>query len=359
MTGIYFHIPFCAGKCPYCGFFSVPYQRDDMECYVRAIIRNIAAYEISDTVDTLYFGGGTPSLLRLSEAEQILEACRKHFRMAENAEITMEWNPTGHRKSHLYALRRLGINRLSIGTQSFSDVQLRLLGRTHTAADGQRTVMDAYDAGFSNISCDLMLACPDQSESVLGETMQILTSLPITHVSAYLLQIEDGTPLSRNTNLLKHLPDGDEAADRYMQAVHTLRTAGFAQYEVSSFAREGFESRHNLKYWRCEPYLGIGAGAHSCFQGKRFFVPEDIPSFCRADVQPTEILDAHPCGRKERLMLALRTREGVEISEFTDPSVLKLLAGAGYIQLENGRLSLTAKGFAVSNAVIGKLLEDI
>ncbi len=360
MTGLYFHIPFCAKKCPYCDFFSVSYHKETVQQYVAAIIRNLSAYAPEEMVDTIYFGGGTPSLLSAAQIGEILNACAKHAHLSTSPEITLEFNPTGERTQYLHDLREAGVNRLSIGTQSFSDEQLRMLGRTHTAADGIRTVLTAREQGFENISCDLMLACPYQSEAVLVQTLETLGKLPITHVSAYLLQVEVGTPLSKNDALLTHLPDDDASTDRYLQTVQTLAEFGFHQYEVSSFAKRGFESRHNLKYWRCEPYLGIGAGAHSCYDGKRFQVPKDIAAFCDAPTQPTVILDEHPCETEERLMLALRMTEGVPVSALTAPAQKKIpmLQQGEYVKLlKNGNLSLTPQGFAVSNAVISMLLE--
>ncbi len=355
MTGIYFHIPFCARKCPYCDFFSAAYHKQTAEAYVGAILRNIAAYPVHDTVDTLYFGGGTPSLLSVRQISAILDTCHRQFHMAQDMEITLEFNPTGERSAYLHDLYTIGVNRLSIGTQSFSDTQLHNLGRTHSAADGQRTVLAAYDAGFTNISCDLMLACPEQTEAVLSETLHILAALPITHVSAYLLQIEEGTPLSRNTALLAQCPDDDTAADRYLQAVRTLTQAGFVQYEVSSFAKSGYESRHNLKYWLCEPYLGIGAGAHSCFDGRRFSVPKDITAFCKRPVQKETLISPTACDAEERLMLGLRLSRGVAVTQLSRSARKQLpqLLQAGYIhELSAGRVALTAEGFVVSNAVI-------
>ncbi|MBE6825889.1 MAG: radical SAM family heme chaperone HemW [Ruminococcus sp.] len=359
MTGIYIHIPFCARKCPYCDFFSASYRKETAERYVGAVIRNLAAYASDETVDTVYFGGGTPSLLSAEQIGAILTACDEAFHLAKNAEITMECNPTGRRRDYLRAIRSAGVNRLSIGTQSFSDAQLTMLGRTHTAQDGIRTVMDACDAGFQNISCDLMLACPGQTEALLTETVRTLGTLPITHVSAYLLQVEAGTPLSQDAALLGQLPTEDAAADLYLHTVQRLAEAGFAQYEVSSFAKEGFRSRHNLKYWQCDPYLGIGAGAHSCYGGKRFQVPKDIEAFCMSPVQPTSLIDENPCGREERLMLSLRTTDGVPAEELPPAGVNKipLLEKAGYLKNEHGRVHLTPSGFAVSNAVIAALLD--
>lgn len=360
MTGIYFHIPFCAKKCPYCDFYSVSYGKDAAEQYVQALLRNIAHYAPEDTVDTIYFGGGTPSLLRVSQIASILDACARHLKLSEDPEITLELNPSGDRREYLHELHQVGINRLSVGTQSFSDRQLQLLGRTHTAEKGIRTVHAAADAGFRNISCDLILACPEQTEEILRDTLRTLTALPITHVSSYLLQVEDGTPLSKDTSLLSRLPDEDSTVDRYLQAVEHLAAHGFAQYEVSSFAKTGFESRHNLKYWNCEPYLGIGAGAHSCYQGRRFLVPKDVAAFCNAPYQPTELLDPAPCGTEERLMLALRTTKGIPRSALHDDAehCIRRLRQAGYIKSEpDDSISLTPEGFAVSNAVIAMLLE--
>ena len=359
MTGLYFHIPFCAKKCPYCDFFSVPYRRETVEDYVDALLRNIRQYTITDRVDSIYFGGGTPSLLSPAQIAAVLDACTERFPVTTDAEITLEYNPTGKRDDYLKALRQTGVNRLSIGTQSFSDAQLRLLGRTHTAEDNRRTVHDAHDVGFDNISCDLMLATPDQTEDVLSETLDALNQLPITHVSAYMLQIEEGTPLSQDADLLSRCPDDDTTVDRYLQAVRVLEAAGLHQYEVSSFARDGRQSVHNLKYWTCEPYLGIGAGAHSCFDGRRFCVPKDVQAFCASEKQHAEILDEHPLDREERLMLGLRLSDGVPEHDLTDAARRRIppLMQAGYLsRTAGGNIALTPKGFAVSNAVIAELI---
>lgn len=358
MTGLYFHIPFCAKKCPYCDFYSVPYSKETVSRYVGAILRNIGHYPITHKVDSVYFGGGTPSLLSPAQVAEILDACAGAYAIAEDAEITLEYNPTRKGEDYLRAIRSAGVNRLSVGTQSFSDAQLRLLGRTHTAEDNRRAVDAAQAAGFTNLSCDLMLATPDQTEDLLAETLAALTQLPITHVSAYMLQIEEGTPLSRDAALLSRCPDDDATGDRYLQAVRILEAAGLRQYEVSSFARPGHESRHNLKYWRGEPYLGIGAGAHSCLN-ERFCVPKDIEAFIAAERQPVEVLDAHPLDREERLMLGLRLTEGVPAAELSDTAgnVLPSLMQAGYVrQTVQGRIALTPEGFAVSNAVIAALM---
>lgn len=356
MTGIYLHIPFCAVKCPYCDFFSSVWHRETADAYIGAIVRNLAAYALQDTVDSVYFGGGTPSLLSVSQIARVLDACAAHLHLSDDAEITLEMNPAGEHAAYLRELRAAGVNRLSVGTQSFSDAQLRLLGRRHTAQDGQNAILTAYAQGFQNISCDLMLACPAQTEEVLGETLETLAQLPVTHVSAYLLQVEPGTPLSRDQALLSQCPDDDAAAGLYLQTVRTLASFGLHQYEISSFARKGYESRHNLKYWHCEPYLGIGAGAHSCLGGRRFCVPKDIAAFCAAPVQTEETLcEAAP---EDRILLGLRLSEGIPLSWLSAAAQKKLpaLAGAGYLTCVGERVALTPEGSAVSNAVIAALL---
>lgn len=359
MTGIYIHVPFCAKKCIYCDFFSVAYQKQIVAEYVRAVIRNIKAYAVQDTVNTIYFGGGTPSLLSAGQIAEILNACAKYLTLAENPEITLEYNPSGNRSVYLHDLRLTGVNRLSVGTQSFSDKQLQLLGRTHTVQDNFRTVTMAYEQGFTNISCDLILATPYQDKELLAESLNHFVNLPVTHCSAYLLQIEEQTALSKNEKLLAYLPDDDMSADLYLQTVHTLELSGFRQYEISSFAKSGFESQHNLKYWNCEPYLGIGAGSHSCYQGKRFFVPKDIPKFCSMSMQETVMLSETACDKEERIMLALRTTNGIPENVLDKHARMKvpLLEREGYlVHKSNGNIALTPKGFAVSNAVISALL---
>lgn len=369
MTGIYIHVPFCAKKCIYCDFFSVNYQKHLVADYVSAVIRNLQAYAVQDSVDSIYFGGGTPSLLSAGQIAEILNACAKYCRISQDPEITLEYNPSGQRAQYLHDLHQAGINRLSIGTQSFSDPELKILSRTHSGQDNIRTVMTAYQQGFTNISCDLILAIPEQTPEILSQSLEILVNLPVTHCSAYLLQIEEETALARNPALLAQLPDDDTAIDLYLQTVRTLGQAGFAQYEISSFAKPGYKSRHNLKYWRCEPYLGIGAGAHSCYEGKRFYVPEDITGFCENPVQAVRVISEIVCDPEERIMLGLRTTDGIpeELLIKNNPDNLNNLKNlkikisrlehAGYlIRTPDGRIVLTPEGFAVSNSVIAELL---
>ena len=361
--GIYIHIPFCASKCGYCDFYSLAGCEQQMPVYQKALIDHLLESSASIRnyeVDSIYFGGGTPSYYGAERILELFDVLKLNGNVRTDTEVTVECNPDSMNYKELLSLREEGVNRLSIGTQSFSDEQLRILGRTHTAADNRRAVLAAHEAGFEDLSCDLMLATPDQTAEVLESTLAALTDLPISHVSAYMLQVEEGTPLSRDAVLLERCPDDDATVDRYLQAVRTLEAAGLKQYEVSSFARDGRRSVHNLKYWQCEPYLGIGAGAHSCFGGKRFCVPKDIGAFMQAARQPEEVLDANPLDREERLMLGLRLTDGVPESALSERArrILPKLTEVGDIRrTDKGRIALTAKGFAVSNAVIAALLE--
>ena len=309
-AGLYIHVPFCRRKCPYCNFYSIAAEPELLERYTQAVCRNLRHYACAEPVDTVYFGGGTPSLLSPAQIAQILETAADCFTLSPDTEVTMEANPAAAAPEQLRRFRESGVNRLSFGVQSLSDSQLKRLGRLHTAQEAVETVCAAAAAGFDNLSCDLMLALPGQTPEELEQTIREMTRLPIVHISAYLLKIEPGTPFARQ-QIAAQCPDEDAAADLYLQAVEQLNAAGFAQYEISNFAKPGFESRHNCKYWHCEPYLGIGPSAHSCWNGKRFFVPSSAASFLEQPVQTVETEDGAPCTLEERLMLGLRLTEGV------------------------------------------------
>lgn len=356
-AGLYFHVPFCQKKCPYCNFYSIPAEPAQLETYTEAVCRNLYFYAASDRkIDTIYFGGGTPSLLSSTQIERILITAAECFSLAENTEITLEANPATVTKKYLCQLRKIGMNRLSLGIQSLDDKQLRCLGRLHTAQEAIETVRDAAKAGFENISCDLMLALPEQTSEKLAQTIQQLTTLPITHVSAYLLKIESGTPFALQ-HMSEFCPDEDTAADFYLQAVEMLIQAGFLQYEISNFAKPGFESRHNCKYWNCEPYLGIGPSAHSCWNGIRFSVPSSVQHFLSAPVQQTEIEDDSPCTTEERIMLGMRLTKGIPAAWLTGKKALvEQLCKAGFLRNNEERIAFTPHGFLVSNTILAELL---
>ena len=359
--GIYFHIPFCAKKCPYCDFYSVCYSKQQTELYIDAVLRNLRYYSNKNTiVDTLYFGGGTPSLLKSSQIEAILNEVCNNFALSEKAEITLEANPAVLSPEKLKELHNTGINRLSLGVQSLNDEELKFLGRLHNAERAARAVNDAVSAGFDNISCDLMIALPNQTEKTLEYSINKLTELPIQHISSYILKVENGTPFDCD-DVRSILPDDDMTSDLYLMMCELLENRGFMQYEVSNYAKSGYESRHNSRYWKCQDYLGIGPAAHSCYHGKRFSVTKDIESFIQNVHQDTSVTDESPCGFEEYAMLRLRLKEGLlleKTAEHREEIEKKLppLVKAGYILFDGKKISLTRKGFLMSNSVIEYLI---
>lgn len=346
MTGLYVHVPFCRKKCPYCDFYSVGFREELSEQYVEAVLRNLRYY--NERFNTVYFGGGTPILLT-RHIPRILAECR----IADNSEITVECNPLEMTAETLSMLYNCGVNRLSVGAQSAVDSELAALGRTHTFEQARRAILTANENGFYDISADIMIGTPGQTAETLNYTIGELGRLPLTHVSAYMLKIEPNTAFGKKPPLL---PDEDETAELYLNAVRALETQGFIQYEISSFARNGQTSRHNLKYWRREEYLGIGAAAHSFYKGKRFAVARDIREFIAGEHQTEVITDGAPDELEERIMLGLRLAEGIPRELWERVKNGLPLIPKQYYRIENERLSLTAEGFLVSNEIISTLL---
>lgn len=352
--GLYIHIPFCRRKCPYCDFYSVGFNPsrtpefcgDLAEKYADAVIRNIRYYD--EEYDTVYFGGGTPILL----AKQIPRILAEVRRTA-SAEVTVECNPLEMSGETLKILRGCGVNRLSVGIQSAVDGELAALGRTHTYEQARHAILTANKIGFSDISADIMIGTPGQTAETLNFTIGELGGLPLTHISAYMLKIEPNTVFGKKPPTL---PDEDETAKLYLSAVRLLENARFAQYEISNFARSGMTSRHNLKYWRREEYLGIGAAAHSFYKGRRFAVARDLKGFIAADHQKEIITDEEPNELEERTMLGLRLTDGIPEELYSRAEIALPLIPKEYYRLENGRLALTPNGFLVSNEIIATLL---
>ena len=372
MIGLYVHVPFCARRCPYCAFYSGAYSRSGAEAFTAAVLRNIAAYEGKGiTADTLYFGGGTPSLLSAEQVGSIIAAAKQAFALdfePDSAEITLECNPCTASPDKLRALRQAGVNRLSVGFQSANDDELAMLGRLHTAEQARKTVLEAAAAGFENISCDLMIGLPGQTRDKLAASVGTLAALPVTHISSYILKVEEGTEFF-SSRVFEKLPDDDTAAALYLETVRLCQAAGFGQYEISNFARPGAESRHNLKYWRCQEYIGIGPAAHSFFGGQRFACPESLGNFIAAPTQRRIVTDASPDPAEEYIMLGLRLREGIDLDEALRlglppaaadraESFIKQLVRSGLARREGRRLSLTPEGMLVSNSVIAGLLSS-
>lgn len=366
--GLYVHVPFCGKKCPYCDFYSLPYRRAAVGEYLGALSAEIAGWEGRElTADTLYFGGGTPSLLSPDAVGSLIGAVRKAFRLPEVAEITMEANPNTVTPARLAGYRAAGINRISFGIQSADPAELSALGRAHSPEQAANAVCAARDAGIENISADLMLGTPRQTADSVRRSIGFLAELPLQHISAYLLKPEEGTPYWTSP-LLAECAQEDALADIYHTAADALEAAGFRQYEISNFARPGFESAHNLKYWRCEDYLGFGPAAHSCFRGARFCHPADLAAYCRGGWKTPQVTDDAAGGLDERVMLGLRLVEGIplgwleELPERERAGFLRYarqLTAAGLAREEEGRLALTREGFLVSNSILADLLQFV
>lgn len=360
---LYIHVPFCApAKCPYCDFYSLPVSRAAIRDYleaVRAAALRYAPRLAGRRAASVYFGGGTPVLLGDVLAE-LLVFLKQTFDVAPDAEVTVEANP-GLRLSAVFGrLRAAGANRLSIGMQSACLEELRALGRRHAPADVRRTVEEARAAGFANLSLDLMLATPGQTVESIRQSANFAAGLGVQHVSAYLLKVEPGTAFARAG---RREADEDTQAACYEAACDALEAHGFAQYEISNFAQPGFESRHNLRYWDCGEYLGLGPGAHAFLFGRRFHFAPDLAAFA-AGAQPVD--DGAGGSFEEYVMLRLRLADGLAETglrartgrgfEALAPGAAERLAKGGFLRADNGRLALTRKGFLVSNAVIGALL---
>lgn len=345
--GLYIHVPFCVRKCRYCDFYSVT-DLSLAEEYTKAAVRNIA--KISDKFDTVYFGGGTPSLLTSKQISEILSAAK----VVPNAEISMECNPNSVSENYLKEIYSAGVNRISFGVQSFCNNELKMLGRLHTADEAITAITSAHSVGFENISADIMLAVSGQTEKSLRQSLDVLGGLPLTHVSAYMLKVEEGTPLFRDKKLLEEIPDEDSTAELYLLAVQKLERMGFEQYEISNFAKNNFECRHNLKYWRCEEYYGIGPAAHSFVNGERYCCPKSVPEFISAEAQGEITLESGG-SESEKTMLSLRlTKEGIAAKKMSAEAVqnAEILVRRGLMKKEKDSFTLTPAGCLVSNQII-------
>ena len=372
--GLYIHIPFCRSKCQYCDFYSLSGREDRMDEYQKALLAHLAesaplakAY----TVDTIYFGGGTPSFYGDKRLIELLKTIKKLFCVDKNAEITLEANPDSVDLKMLKHLRRAGFNRISLGVQSADDAQLANLGRPHTFAQAQQAVEWARKAKFDNLSLDLIYGLPGQNQESWHNTVEQVLALEPEHISAYGLKVEEGTPLYQRVEQGELMPDDDEQADCYLWTVERLNQAGYEQYEISNFAKEGMLSRHNWKYWMTQPYMGFGPGAHSDFGGRRYSFLRDLTGYIKGVLDGGSIVDEDDeIPEKERggeyLMLRLRTTYGIEEWEYRRnyfmnfaPIATRLseFAQHGLAEQIDGRWHLTPQGFLLSNQIIGALLE--
>lgn len=363
MAGLYIHIPFCQKKCAYCNFYSACTETSVVDNYLEALENEIKKWggSCGRPIETLYIGGGTPSVLGRKIAP-LINTIKKSFNFTDSPEITVEMNPSENPLEFLTAAKSAGVNRMSLGAQSGIDRELSLLGRTHTAEDTRRCVETARSLGFSNVSLDLMLALPESDNTSLLKSLEFITELSPEHISAYILKLEDKTALKANKKL--RFADEEAEAEQYLLACEYLENRGYGHYEISNFAKKGYESRHNLKYWNLEEYLGIGPSAHSFFEGKRFYYKPDIKGFIK---NPEIIFDGTGGDYEEYFMLKLRLSDGVDLREFTaiygdrlNSDFLEfcgLLEKEGLVKTDNEHISLTDKGMLLSNTIITELLE--
>ena len=379
--GLYVHIPFCVKKCNYCDFLSAPATDAVKEQYVDVLCKEISSYkEEADGYElkTIYFGGGTPSVLNSVQIEKILHTVKDTFCVDfPQAEITLEVNPGTVTRDRLLAYHDLGINRLSIGVQSAHDAELMLLGRIHTFEQAKQCYVWAREAGFTNISLDVISALPNQTFSDYKETLEALIALNPEHISSYSLIVEEGTPFyelyAEGKEKAEELPDEECDREMYAYTKKRLKEAGYERYEISNYAKPGFESRHNSSYWTGIPYLGVGLGASSLFTNARYHNESDLNAYLaavqagediRKDMERLVVSEQ----MEEFMMLGLRMMRGVSRSEFQKRfgcametvygQALKKLERNGLIILDGDRVALTETGIDVSNQVFIEFIPE-
>jgi putative oxygen-independent coproporphyrinogen III oxidase len=368
-AGLYVHIPFCSSRCSYCDFATGLYRRELADRYVRAVIREIGSTRFEgQRVDTVYFGGGTPSLLDAAQLDRILSSLFDRFQIQKSAEITLEINPGSATPEKLLAFRRLGINRASFGAQTFDDAELGKLGRSHTAADTLRTFADLRDAGFANVSFDLIAGLPGQTIEGWQRNIKQALELRPEHLSFYLLEVHSGTPLAEHIRRgLQPVPDEDLAAVMYRGLLEQASGVGYEHYEISNLCRPGFHSRHNIKYWTAEAYYGFGCSAHSYDgQTRRWSNHRDVlkyvelvesglsPVVEEQELSPTDV-------RAEALFLGMRLMRGVDVRQYRESFGVDLrdehaedldrFCKAGLLEFDGELIRLTRTGALLSNEV--------
>lgn len=368
LGGIYLHIPFCKSRCSYCDFATDVYRDGDaVGRYVQSLCSEIRKSDArsQNSIDTIYFGGGTPSLLTPSQLERMLEAVTDRFDVSPGAEITMEMNPATVTPETLRDYKRLGVNRASFGVQTFDDRALKLLARGHDANDARATFRMLRAADFDNVSFDLIAGLPNQTLGDWSRNLDEAIAMSPEHLSLYLLEIHQGTPLAEQVRSGRQpQPDDDLAAAMYEMMLDRLAVAGYEQYEISNFCRPGFESRHNTKYWRLEPVYGFGVSAHSFDGRERYANERDTTKYVEmientgsAEVS-RETIDA----ASEFVFLGLRLKDGIDLADYHDRFGVSLsdkiedISNKELVELVEGRLRLTPKGMLFSNEVFSEFV---
>ena len=365
MAGVYIHIPFCVRKCPYCDFYSIPYQKGLMEDFIDALLQEIGLCEADEEIETIYLGGGTPSLMDPVQIEVILKGIFNHFRVSSEAEITLEANPESLERDKLKDLAFMGVNRLSLGIQSLHDEELRAIGRVHDSKRALKALEEAKEV-FQNLSVDIMFGLPGQTLETLQATLERTLQFEPTHISAYELTIHEGTEFYRLQRMKSlKMPDEGCIEDMYYLIVGTLKGAGYEHYEVSNYARKTYRCRHNMNYWQMGHYIGLGPSAHTYYKGQRWENLGDLgqylnavkhgrrPIYCLKKLTKRDI-------QVESLMLGLRTSEGVEKEALVFlPEKIETLAREGLIEVSYERVCLTDRGMILSNRIILELLDAL
>ena len=352
MIGLYIHIPFCVTKCKYCDFASYTDRFNLVTDYIDAVIDESKRYA-GETADTVFIGGGTPSSLPLGEMTRLVNGISKNISIEKDAEFTVEANPNSISAKKAAEYFSLGVNRISLGLQTANEALLKRIGRTHNLED----FLDAIDilkgTGFENINVDMIYSLPDQTVEDVETTAKLITTLPVTHVSAYALKLEEGTLLFKENPVLP-----DEELDRRMfyKIRDVLKECQINRYEISNFAKEGYECRHNLKYWRVEDYIGLGAAAHSCYRGRRF---SNSPSLEKYIENNRSISSEQQNITSERIMLKLRLLEGLPLCELPEKrevnNAIKYFIDNKAAKILDDRLILTDRGMDIQNYIVSDL----
>lgn len=360
--GLYLHIPFCKTKCPYCDFYSMRGDVSDKDMYTISLVESMENWsdKLGRKADTLYLGGGTPSILGGENIAMFTRRAKNLFGV--DGEITVECNPSAVEEDFFEAVADAGVNRISLGVQSVIESERKKLGRFSDREIIEKRIEQCKTAGIKNISLDVMLGVQEQTMKSFDETLNFCIASGATHISAYMLKIEEGTPYYKKKDSL-NLPNDDEVADMYLAMSEKLRANGFEHYEISNFARSGFEGKHNLKYWNCEEYLGLGPSAHSFIDGKRLFYPRDIEYFKNGG-EP--ISDGNGGDEEEYIMLRLRLKDGIVFEDFEKRfekifprDIIKKterFVENGLMKCDDKSMALTEKGFLLSNLIIAEFI---
>ena len=370
--GIYIHIPFCVKKCGYCDFYSVKWDEESENKYIHSAINEIKSYnELSNkyVVDSIYIGGGTPSIINPKNLEKIISTIRNIFTIEENSEISMEANPNSL-SENLKTYREIGINRLSIGIQSLNDNILKRIGRIHNSKEALQAIDRAISFGFENINADVMFNIPGQTVDDINDTISKLVTKQIRHISFYSLKLEEGTPmylLKKNKKIV--MPEEDLEREMYYAGRNIMEKHGLMQYEISNFSVKGYECRHNLKYWKQEEYIGIGPSAHSFLGNVRFSNPSDLTEYITSgengvfERNTLEEMDENDI-KFEYIMLRLRLTEGLKFADFKNKfsidfkeaykEQIKHLTENNLIESDDDAIRLTKRGMDLSNYVFSQ-----